>query len=109
MAEAVVEKPVCENCDAEVRKGTAFCYSCGKAVAADTATEPVTETSVNGADDKAAKRTRAATERRKARVSPRKTIEYTWQPVDDVRLPLVISIIIAGMVLVVTFLLVFWK
>lgn len=109
MAETVVEKQTCEKCGADVREGTTFCYNCGAAVTAEEAAEPPAEVSANGSEKNAVKRSRAATERKKARVSQRKTLEYTWQPIDDVTLPLIVSIIIAGVVLVIAFLLVFWK
>lgn len=32
MADVLIEKPVCAECSAEVRNGSAFCYNCGKAV-----------------------------------------------------------------------------
>jgi uncharacterized Zn finger protein (UPF0148 family) len=32
MVETIVEKAACENCGADAREGTTFCYNCGKSV-----------------------------------------------------------------------------
>jgi hypothetical protein len=34
MAEKTLEKPVCQNCSADIRPGALFCYHCGSQVAA---------------------------------------------------------------------------
>ncbi|HSK70910.1 MAG TPA: zinc ribbon domain-containing protein [Pyrinomonadaceae bacterium] len=33
MAEVIVENRICNNCEADVRKGALFCYNCGSSVA----------------------------------------------------------------------------
>lgn len=43
MADVLIEKPVCAECSAEVRDGSAFCYNCGKAVRAVSARSAGTE------------------------------------------------------------------
>jgi len=100
MPETATQQEVCSKCDAPVRENTVFCYNCGGRVADD----PI-ETGENGdapidvetqaalddlalrlsadeasGDEKLAK---AAAERRRARVAPRKTKEYVWEPVED--------------------------
>lgn len=35
MAETLVEKKICEACNAEIRPGSLFCYNCGGAVSED--------------------------------------------------------------------------
>jgi len=102
MVEAVAEKQICEKCGADVREKTAFCYNCGESVLTafvedestgpNGSSEPKDETKAalddladkfkidEEEDDRLAK---AAAERRKARVSNRKSARYEWQPTED--------------------------
>jgi len=118
MAEAVLEKEVCGKCGVDVRENTQFCYNCGGKLA----TEPETLISPNGAGSKkpsaakaeakasdGKKLSRAAEERRKARVSQRTSNEYAWEPGGDFRLTFLVAILIAVIVAAVVFLTVFWK
>ena len=128
MPEAITEKAVCEKCGADVRDGTMFCYNCGtslekKSVIDDEMAaiwnrdgieaKPENEelASVTKIDDASAdgKLSRAAEQRRKARVSQRKTNEYTWEPADDSRFVMLIALLIAAIALGVVFPTVFWK
>lgn len=124
MTEAVAEKAVCENCGVDVREGTSFCYNCGSSVsekapdAAPADLEKTVKIETNGADAEAGaepaesreeKLSKAAAARKKARVAPRKTVEYTWEPVEDTRLPLLAAAAIAILVAVVVGVMVFWK
>ena len=36
MAETKVETQICKVCDADIRNGALFCYSCGRSVAPET-------------------------------------------------------------------------
>ena len=115
MVEAVAEKQVCEECGVDVRENTAFCYNCGAGVGEGLASngavaEKSDETKAalddlaerfkidEEEDDRLAK---AAAERRKARVSNRKSIKYEWQPTDDspnllfIALTIVIAVVAA--------------
>ena len=128
MPEAITEKAVCEKCGADVRDGTTFCYNCGtslekKSVIDDgmaaiwnrdgLGAKPENEelAAVTKIDDASAddKLSRAAEQRRKARVSQRKTNEYIWEPADDSRFVMLIALLIAAIALGVVFLTVFWK
>jgi len=121
MVEAVAEKQVCEECGVDVRENTAFCYNCGSSVGEvlasnDVAAENSDET--KAALDDLAKRfkideeeddrlAKAAAERRKARVSNRKSLKYEWQPTDDspdflfIGLTIVIAVV-AGLAVILT-------
>ena len=118
MAEAVLEKDVCDKCGVDVRENTFFCYNCGGKVAA----EHVSDTSSNGdkaeltlkkePDDKASdekKLSRAAEERRKARVSQRRSNEYVWEPAGDQRRTLLVAVLVFVIAIAVVFLTVLWK
>ena len=118
MAETTTEKAVCGKCEAEVREGTTFCYNCGAQVAGPEVAEPLAETTVDDkveekADESAAttedKLSRAAELRRKARVSQRKSNEYTWEPSDDTRITFLITVLIAAVALAIVFFTVYWK
>lgn len=120
MVEAVAEKQVCEKCGVDVRENTAFCYNCGANIAESVSNGAATET---GDETKAAlndlaerfkideeeddRLAKAAAERRKARVSNRKSLKYEWQPTDDspdflfVVLTIVI-VLIAGLAVLLT-------
>ncbi|MGE3467173.1 MAG: zinc ribbon domain-containing protein [Pyrinomonadaceae bacterium] len=132
MTEAILEKAVCENCGVDVRENTLFCYNCGTSVAAveteieappdpegavtdeaDPSEEELKELSERfkvdeAEDDRLAK---AAAERKKARVSGRKPIQYVWKPEDDTgnRLFLLVSVLIAFISALAVFLTIFWR
>lgn len=116
MVEAALEKETCSKCGVDVRENTAFCYNCGNKVAA----EPKVDSSSNGdgpkmpaiaaakgSDDK--KLSLAAEERRKARVSQRKSNEYVWEPGGDFRITFLVAILITVVAAAIVFLTVFWK
>ncbi|MBV6497475.1 MAG: hypothetical protein JFAIHJKO_02623 [Pyrinomonadaceae bacterium] len=110
--EAVVEKPLCASCGAEVREGTRFCYACGKPVnsaAIEVPSEPLAAPVAAPSDEIDAKaelaaaferaekqaaaeagtaeerssRVRAARERQASRAAKRKTVQTEWgEPAD---------------------------
>ena len=109
------KKAVCEKCGAEVREGTTFCYSCGGQIAsAATATLTPTQDPLPGEEplkttetlDKTSntRLSEAAEQRRKARVSQRKSNEYSWEATDDTRLTLLIAVLITVIALAIAFL-----
>lgn len=125
MVEAVAEKEVCEECGVDVRENTAFCYNCGASVGEvlasnGAAAEKSDETKaaldelaerfkIDGEeDDRLAK---AAAERRKARVSNRKSLNYEWQPDDDSPnlLFIVLTVVIAVVAALAVVLTAVWK
>lgn len=130
MAEAILEKAVCEKCGVDVRENTSFCYNCGNPVKSPEP-EPVLETKPEAKEEDAAskaaledlaerfrmedapgeKLAKAAAERRKARVAQRKPKVDVWEPTDESSsvLLLVLSLIITGIAAAVVFLMVFWK
>ena len=105
MPKIEAEKEVCLKCGADVREGTTFCYNCGSPLASHE--EIIEEIDVPGIEevqavdektqaalddlaqrlkldeDEDKKLAKAAAERRKARISQRKSSEYTWEPSDD--------------------------
>ena len=103
MAEAVLEKEVCGNCGADVREGTAFCYSCGSRVVDEE--KPETEASPDETPIVEAtaseKRARSAEQRKRSRIRQRKVVEYVWEPDNDSRWLVVTAILIFIVVLVV--------
>ena len=101
MPKTKVKKDICEECGVDVRENTAFCYNCGSRVA-ELPVEQAPDTNGAGpkvdletqaalkdlaekfkideeADNKLA---RAAAERKKARISQRRSNEYTWEPTE---------------------------
>lgn len=128
MAEATLEKATCENCGADVRENTQFCYNCGRKFAvAETitnGTEPavMSDEARTALDDLAArfkidetasenKLALAAAERKKARVAPKKPKEVIWE-VDETRsgvFMFCLSLFIFTLVAVVVFITVYWK
>lgn len=135
MSQAAAEKAVCQNCQADVREGTAFCYNCGVPVAQpgieematiDEATdvaEPQIDPKTKAALDDLAERlkldeeedkklAKAAAERRKARVSQRKmSREFAWENSNEsLGGPLLIAtLLIAFFAAIVVLFTVFWK
>lgn len=128
MAETTLEKATCENCGADVRENTQFCYNCGKnfdaAATVTNGTEPavMSDETRTALDDLAAKfkidetgsgekLALAAAERKKARVAPKKPKEVVWE-VDNTRSSLFIfcvSLLIFVIVATVVFVTVYWK
>ena len=134
MPEVIVGGETCGQCGVDVRESTAFCYNCGSKVAAKNFEDvPVPASLVNGkeesvdretqaalddlakkfkideeADDQLAK---AAAERRKARVTHRRNVQYVWQPQDDSsnRLFIRLTLLITAIVAAVVFLTVLWR
>lgn len=130
MAEAVAEKQVCDNCGVGVRDNTAFCYNCGNAIGAISSDgalhtsngapmkDPETQAALDdlaalfkideAEDDKLAK---AAAERRRARVTGKKTGRYKWEPVDDAPglLFYLVTAAVVLIVLIVVLLTAIWK
>lgn len=125
MVEAVVEKQVCDKCGVDVRENTAFCYNCGASVVpsgGDIADS-------NGVDDKAraalddlaskfkideeedGQLAKAAAERRKARVSNRKSVQYEWQAAGESPdlLLILLTVSIVALAAGAVALTVFWK
>jgi len=118
--ETVLEKPVCAKCGAEVRDGTAYCYACGAAVVemkvgeGDLDLDTTRQIETNGSEPSVEepeedKLSKAREERRKARVSQRKPVEYTWEPVDDTRWTVVAAIVITAFVAVIVAAVAYWK
>ena len=128
MAETTVEKATCENCGADVREGTSFCYNCGTPVAeietAETSangTAPEVSTEAQAALDDLADRLKvpevtdedklaqAAAERRRARVRARRN-EVVWEPAEGSgTLFVAVTLFISVATLVVVLLAVYWK
>ena len=131
MSEATLEKVVCEKCGVDIRENTQFCYNCGSSVNADpdadlssladsigSQTDAETQAALadlaekfkidDDADDKMAK---AAAERKRARVSPRKSKEFVWEPKDEAsgRLVFLIALLITVIAAAIVFVAVFWR
>ena len=131
MPEAVVEQEVCGKCGAEIREGTTFCYKCGGRVAQDEAVTDETNGSspVRAAESKAAlddlaerlkgdlaetdpqeKLAKAAEERKKARVTQRKTREFVWEPRTDTPVGFFVSVaVVLVLAVVVVLVTIVWK
>ena len=111
MAEKIVEKSVCEQCGADVREGTTFCYNCGGQIASVQSVDnsPIKEKAEESTREKNEKFSRAAEQRRKARVVQRKSNEYTWEATENSNLTLVIAVLITVVALAIAFLAVHWK
>lgn len=125
MSETVeIDKATCSTCDAVVRENTQFCYNCGSKLELASPVETNGTAVVNDnakaalddladklshveSDDKLAK---AASERKKARVTQRKRLEYRWEPRDDAPIvPVIFASFVAFAALIVVILLVIWK
>ena len=132
MPEAIAEKQVCEKCGAGVRENTVFCYACGERVEPPSVVDPADEIAGNGTKEEADPDTqaalndlaerfkideeedgrlaKAAAERKKARVSNRKTVQYVWEPDDSPNhLFLVLAVVIAIIAAVAVLLTVWWR
>lgn len=133
MSLTAVEKEICENCGADVRENTLFCYNCGSRVA-ETDPGPIAKpeepADVGSSEAESAladlakkikieppsedevKRSKAAADRKKARGGPRKQRQVTWEPADEDgpnRILLLVSLLIAVMAGAVVFVMTFWK
>jgi hypothetical protein len=128
MAEATLERTSCENCGADVRANTQFCYKCGNKLT-DAANEinrsdpaSISGDARTALDDLAAKlRTDdgesgdklaiAATKRKKARVVPTKEVATVWEADDtpSAQFIFIVSLLISLLVAAVVFVTVYWK
>jgi predicted amidophosphoribosyltransferase len=135
MAEATLEKAICDNCGVDVRENTQFCYNCGKSVVGDVDEAQHTTADSNGTgepemsedarsalDDLALKLkaedkdnaellAQAAAERKKARVKPRRKNEVVWESVEDGsdRIFILTTLLICTIAAAIVFIMVFWK
>jgi uncharacterized Zn finger protein (UPF0148 family) len=131
MAETAIDKQVCVKCGAEVREGTVFCYSCGGRVVAagdemranNGSAKTVDGETKAALDDLAQKLkgdeipaespktvAKAAEERKKARVTQRKTREFLWEPHNETPWALLVGVLIVLVAAVFTVLVtVVWK
>jgi predicted amidophosphoribosyltransferase len=125
-----VEKEVCRECGVDVRENTTFCYNCGSRVAElpaatvpeSNGSEPEVDAETRAALDDLAEKfkideeadnrlAKAAAERKKARLSQRRSNEYTWAPVEDRSsgLILLVALLITVITAVIVFLTVVWR
>ena len=137
MAETTLDKAVCEECGADVREGTQFCYKCGHSLVAEEKEEaPHVTADTNGAEpeemsgearaaldeladrlneedaEESDKLAAAAAERKKARVRPaRKKRQMVWEPVDEGpgMLFVAITLLICLLAAAIVLLTVYWK
>ncbi|MFL6374986.1 MAG: zinc ribbon domain-containing protein [Pyrinomonadaceae bacterium] len=130
MAETVVEKAVCSKCGADVREGTAFCFACGGRVAGEepakdvgTSTDEIDAKAQAALDDLADKMraddsavasdeklAKAAQQRKKARVTQRKSREFVWEPLNDTPIGFIIAVaVLAIAAILVIMVTVVWK
>ncbi len=132
MTAAEVKQKTCNNCGAEVRENTMFCYNCGSGVGEAPVVEPEVET--NGVATEADSETqaaladlagrfkieeveddgklaKAASERRKARIKHRKPAEFVWEPAEDSanRVVVLLAILVAVIAAAAVFLTVFQR
>lgn len=126
MAEAILEKAVCEKCEADIRENTLFCYNCGNKFGdvenESSAPAEISNEARTALDDLAArlkasesenedKIKLAAAERRKARVAPKRKKEVVWEATEGRSggVLFIISLLIFLMVVGVVFVTVYWK
>ena len=127
MAEATLDKAVCEKCGADVRENTLFCYNCGNKFGNIPADSNGTEIAISdeartALDDLAAKLKieesdgedkikLAAAERKRARVAPKRAKQDVWEETEGRSggVLLTISLLIFLMVAGVVFITVYWK
>lgn len=126
MAETIVEKATCENCGADVRENTQFCYNCGKsfvepaangsapATVADKARAALEDLAAKLKMDEADNADRlalAAAERKKARVAAKQPKEVVWEEAEGRSgwAFLIISLVIFVVTATVVFFTVYWK
>jgi hypothetical protein len=127
MAETMVEKATCEDCGADVRENTVFCYNCGRRFAEVASpsngrpSEAMSDEAKTALDDLAAKLkidepenvdrlALAAAERKKSRIAPKKAKEDVWEEVEpSTRGVFIISLVIFVLVAAVVFITVYWK
>lgn len=113
MTQASIKKTACAECGVDVRENTVFCYNCGGRVGGPSnengAAPDDTPEAKAALDDLAEKLNsdmaaeellaKAASERKKARVTSRRARGYGWEPVDDS--PGVIILLVAVLVTIV--------
>lgn len=132
MLEAIAEKQVCEKCGVDVRENTIFCYACGHKVEQSPMDGPEEKDGNNGGSENVSRDTKAAlddlserfktdgeeddrlakaaAERRKARVTNRKTVQYVWVPGEEPnQLFLGLAVLIAIVAGIAVLLTVWWK
>lgn len=125
MKRETIEKAVCETCGVDARENTLFCYNCGSKLeiaapfeANGTATaDDKIKAALDDLADKLShteseedKLAQAAIERKRARVTHRKRLEYKWEPRDDSSASsLIFAALVAFAALFVVILLVVWK
>lgn len=113
----------CNNCGAEVRPDTDFCYNCGKPVGsgakmANISEQLVAEPRDKGLDalEKALEASRsdsgareklesAAAERKRSRGGKRRKIEVVWEPTSPSKSYFVVALVVLVITLAVVFLL----
>lgn len=139
MPKTVVEKAVCDNCGADIRENTAFCYNCGSALAADIEDLPpppadvepdaAAEVDAEVSDDRGRaalddlaerlqreeeesdKLAKAAAERKRARIRQRQPKEVRWEADDSMPgVPLIIATLLLALIaLLVVLFTVYWR
>ncbi|MEQ1603649.1 MAG: zinc ribbon domain-containing protein [Pyrinomonadaceae bacterium] len=132
MPKTETAKEVCQKCGVDVREGTTFCYNCGsplvepepapvEIVMPEIEETPVEDRSKAALDDLAErlrldqdedkKLAKAAAERKRARVSQRRSSQYTWESSDDSSgvLLLIGALVIAFFAGLVVFIAIFWR
>ena len=131
MAEAVVEKEVCLSCGVIRRENTQFCYNCGTPVeeagfaagqpdtpdgspgsnvAADGHLEGLHE-KIRTSEEESEKLAKAAAERKKARVTQKRSKQYVWEADDGDtgRLVLLVAVLVAVIAGAIVFVTIRWK
>jgi predicted amidophosphoribosyltransferase len=128
MAEVIVDKAVCSSCGVDVREETVFCYNCGSRVAHDStaakngaptnvghdtraALDDLAERLKQGEAEQGDRLAKAAEQRRKARVSRRKTHKIVWEPTGDSSQMFIVgfAVAVAIIALIAVLLTVVWK
>jgi len=129
MAETIVERATCENCGADVRENTQFCYNCGKSfteadiVANGDEPAAMSDDAQTALDDLAAKLKMedvvdsgdrialAAAERKRSRIAPKRPKQAVWEENDSGPswFFFVASLLIFMIVAAVVFITLYWK
>lgn len=126
MDTTIVEKENCAACGVEVRENTQFCYNCGAPVNASgaacvvesadelspeskAALDDLSEKLSSGSD--AEKMAKAASERKQARVSRKRSAEFRWDHDNSEggRFAILVSILIALFTAAAVYYTVFWR
>ncbi|MEJ7624751.1 MAG: hypothetical protein WKF34_12230 [Pyrinomonadaceae bacterium] len=119
MPEAIAQQLACAACAAEVRAGTVFCYNCGASLIGsrpdgphESVSEPELAIPLSKVerDSTGGRRTKAATERKISRGTPRMAKEFKWEPVEDSSWStILISVVIFAISATVVMLVVIWR